>query len=123
MKVAIALALLVSAATLGGAASAQTPPLQYKDLVRDARRVEHLEGGERFVSPKIIYQTVTLDLKPFGQGSKDYYVVKRDEVGFICSTANPGFKGGKVTTRVMKHEEGGEGSHFFTLENCTTATK
>lgn len=120
MKIAIVLML---AATFAGAAAAQTPPLQYKDLLREARRVERLEGGERVVSPKIIFQTVTLDLKPFGQGSKDYFVVKKDEVGFICSTATHGFKGGKVTTRVTKHEEGGEGSHFFTLENCTSVAK
>lgn len=121
MKIAFTLATLLSAVTVANLACAQTT-LTYTDLVRDARTVEKLEGGERVASPKILFQSVKLDLKPFSKGSKDFYVRKSDEIGFICQTAAPGFKGGAIIGRIVKHEEGAEGSHFFTVENCS-ATK
>lgn len=122
MKIALCIATAVSIVTVGHAI-AQQSPLTYPDLVREARKYEKLEGGERVVSNKVMFHTVKLDLKPFGGGSKDYYVKKADEIGFICLTSSPGFKGGTVVAEVVKHEEGAEGSHFYTLKNCTTVTK
>lgn len=120
MKIAICIAAAVSTITVGHAL-AQTPPLTYPDIVREARKYEKLEGGERIVSNKVLFHTVKLGLKPFGGGSKDFYVVKRDEIGFICSKTAPSFKGGTVIAEITKHEEGGEGSHFYTLDNCLVA--
>lgn len=120
MKVAIAIASVLSLVTMADAI-AQAKPLMYADIVKEARRYEKLEGGERTVSGKVLFQQVHLDLKMFGGGSQDYYVKKSDEIGFICLTSAPGFRGGPVTTQVVKHEEGGEGSHFYTLKNCTQA--
>ncbi|MGJ7554671.1 hypothetical protein ACSFA3_06255 [Variovorax sp. RHLX14] len=120
MKIAITLATLLSAVTVADVACAQAT-LSYADLVRDARRVEKLEGSERITSPKVIFQRVKLDLKPFGKGSKDFYVRKSDEIGFICQAASPGFSGGTITGKIVKHEEGAEGSHFFTVDNCSVA--
>ncbi|MDO8742017.1 MAG: hypothetical protein Q7J45_00570 [bacterium] len=122
MKTAIALASLVSVVTVGHAV-AQQAPLAYSDLVKAVRTYEKLEGGERVIPNRILFHAVKLDLKPFGGSSKDFYVVKRDEIGFICQTSSKGFKGGTVIAEVVKHEEGGEGSHFYTLKNCTPATK
>lgn len=120
MKNAIAIACLVSIVTVGHAL-AQQAPLAYSDLVKEARKYEKLEGGERIVSNKVLFHAVRLDLKPFGAGSKDYYVKKADEIGFICQTSSNGFKGGTVITEVVKHEEGAEGSHFYTLKTCALA--
>ena len=64
MKFAIAIASLCSLVTVGQAI-AQQPPLTYTDLVREARKYEKLEGGERVVSNKVLFHTVRLDLKPF----------------------------------------------------------
>lgn len=122
MKYGILIATLVSAVTVGHAL-AQTQPLTYQDIVKEARRYEKLEGSERAASPKILFKQVKLDLKAFGAGSPDYYVVKKDEIAFICTKTAPGFKGGTVISTVTKHEEGAEGSHFYTLDSCTTATK
>ena len=120
MKIAICIAAAVSTITVGHAL-AQQATLTYPDLVREARRYEKLEGGERVVSNKLLFHTVKLDLKPFAGGSKDYFVKKSDEIGFICLTSAPGFKGGTVIAEVVKHEEGVEGSHFYTLKNCALA--
>ncbi|GKT26183.1 hypothetical protein [Acidovorax sp. SUPP3334] len=117
MKITLCIAAAVSAATVGHAL-AQTPPLTYNDLVREARKYEKLEGGERVVSNRVLFHTVKLDLKPFAGGSKDYFVKKSDEIGFICQATSRGFKGGTVVAEVVKHEEGAEGSHFYTLRNC-----
>lgn len=122
MKTAICIAAAVSIVTVGHAL-AQQAPLTYTDLVREARKYEKLEGGERVVSNKVMFHTVRLDLKPFTGESKDFYVKKSDEIGFICLTSAPGFKGGTVIAEVVKHEEGAEGSHFYTLKNCTALTK
>jgi hypothetical protein len=120
MKVAIAIASLLSLVTVADAI-AQAKPLTYADIVKEARRYEKLEGGERTVSGKVLFQQVQLDLKPFTGGSKDFYVKKSDEIGFICLTSAPGFKGGLITAQVVKHEEGAEGSHFYTLKSCGSA--
>ena len=114
----IALASLLAAGAPVGAAQADQPLLSYKDLVREARRYEKLEGSERASSGKILFRKVRLDLKPFAAGSRDFYVVRKDEIGFICEQATSGFKGGTLEATVTKHEEGAEGSHFFSLDNC-----
>jgi hypothetical protein len=114
----IALASLLAVGAPVGAAQADQPLLSYKDLVREARRYEKLEGSERAASGKILFRKVHLDLKPFAAGSKDFYVIRRDEIGFVCEQAVPGFKGGTVEATVTKHEEGAEGSQFFSLDNC-----
>ena len=118
MKISIAIAALASLTTAGGAL-AQSQPLTYSDIVKEARRYEKLELSERVVSNKILLQKVRLDLRPFGGGSRDYYVKKADEIGFICAKSAPGFKGGIVTATITKHEEAEGGSHFYTLDNCT----
>lgn len=120
MKIALCIAAAVSIVTVGHAL-AQQAPLVYSDLVKEARKYEKLEGGERIVSNKVMFHTVKLDLKPFGGGSKDYYVKKADEIGFICQTSSTGFKGGTVVATITKHEEGDEGSHFYTLNSCSVA--
>lgn len=122
MKIAICIAAAVSAATVGHAL-AQPQPIAYSDIVNEARRYEKLEGSERAASPKVLFKKVRLDLKAFGGGSSDYYVSKKDEIGFICQTSSKDFKGGTVEAKVVKHEEGAEGSHFYTLDSCTPATK
>ena len=114
----IALASLVAASATVGAAHADQSLLSYKDLVREARRYEKLEGSERAPSGKILFRKVRLDLKPFAAGSKDFYVVRKDEIGFVCEQAASGFKGGTVEATVTKHEEGAEGSHFYSLDRC-----
>jgi hypothetical protein len=114
----IALAALLAASIPVGAAQADQPLLSYKDLVREARRYEKLEGSERAPSPKILFRKVRLDLKPFAGGSKDFYVVRKDEIGFVCEQAAPGFTGGTVEATITKHEEGAEGSHFYSLNSC-----
>lgn len=122
MKISIAIATLTSIVT-AGSALAQSQPLTYTDIVREARRYEKLELSERVVSNKVLLQKVRLDLRPFGGGSTDFYVSKKDEIGFICTKTAPGFKGGVVTATVTKHEEAEGGSHFYTLDSCTPATK
>ena len=117
MKIAICLAAAISAVTVGHAL-AQAQPLTYTDIVREARRYEKLEGGERAASPKILFKQVKLELKAFGGGSHDYYVSKKDEIGFICQSPS-GCKGGTVIAKIVKHEEGAEGSHFYTLDSCS----
>ena len=119
MKIAICIAAAVSAATVGHAL-AQTPPLTYSDIVREVRRYQKLEGSERAASPKIMFKQVKLELKAFGGGSPDFYVSKKDEIGFICQSPS-GFKGGTVFAKIVKHEEGAEGSHFYTLDSCASA--
>ena len=121
MKISIAIAALTSIVTVGHAL-AQTAPLTYPDIVKEARRYDKLEGSERVVSNKVLLQKVRLDLKKFGNGSPDFYVKRSDMIGFICSKSAPGFKGGNVTATITMHEEGADGaSHFYTLDNCTTA--
>ena len=44
-------------------------------------------------------------------------------IGFICATSSPNFNGGIVTATITLHEEAEGGSHFYTLDNCTAATK
>ena len=118
MKIAICLAAAISAVTVGHAL-AQAQPLTYTDIVREARRYEKLEGGERAASPKILFKQVKLELKAFGGGGPDFFVSKKDEIGFICQSSASGFKGGTVVAKVVKHEEGAEGSHFYTLDSCS----
>lgn len=119
MKKAIAIAALVSAATIGNVAYCQPAPLEYKALKAEARRIELLEGGEKVISDKVLFATVRLNLKPFGGGSPALYVVKQDEIAFVCTSGLlKSFKGGWVTGRVEKHEAGAEGSTFYDLTNC-----
>ena len=61
----IALASLLAASAPVGAAQTDQSLLSYKDLVREARRYEKLEGSERAPSAKILFRKVRLDLKPF----------------------------------------------------------
>ena len=121
MKIAFTIAALASIVTVGQAL-AQTAPLTYLDIVKEARRYDKLEGSERVVSNKVLLQKVRLDLKKFGNGSDDFYVRRSDMIGFICAKSAPGFKGGNVTATITLHEEA-EGGHFYTLDNCTAATK
>jgi hypothetical protein len=118
---ALGMAFLLAAAVPASYVLAQpsAATLSYRDVLREARRYEKLEGSERTTSGKVLFQKVRLDLKPFGAGSKDFYVVRRDEVAFVCEKLASGFKGGTVEAMVVRHEEGAEGSHFFTLESCT----
>lgn len=118
MRIAIALAALLCAAT--SHALAQNPTLQYNDIVSEARRYERLESSERVVSNKILGKKVKLDLKKFGNGSPDFFVRRADMIGFICSKKEQGFKGGTVIATVKQHEEGADGSHFYTVDNCST---
>ena len=117
MKIAIALASLISVLAVGQAI-AQAQPLSYQDLVKEARRYDRLEGSERAASPKILFKQVRLELKPFQGGSRDFYVNKKDEIGFICTNSVRGFKGGTVLATITRHEEGAEGSHFYALDSC-----
>ena len=117
MKIAICIAAALSAVTVGQAI-AQAPLLTYSDIVTEARRYEKLEGSERVVSNKILQKMVKLDLKKFGNGSKDFFVKRSDEIGFICAKAEPGFQGGTVVGQIVKHEEAEGGSHFYTLNYC-----
>ena len=122
MKISIAIAALTSIVTVGHAL-AQTAPLTYPDIVKEARRYDKLEGSERVVSNKVLLKKVQLDLKKFGNGSPDFYVRRADMIAFVCAKSAPGFKGGIVTATITKHEEAEGGSHFYTLDNCTAATK
>jgi len=116
---ALALAFLLAATVPAGHVLAQPPGLlTYRDLVQEARRYEKLEGSERATSGKVLFHKVRLDLKPFGAGSKDFFVARRDEIGFVCDKVAPGFKGGTLEATVIRHEEGAEGSHFFVLDRC-----
>ena len=116
---ALALAFLLAATVPAGHVLAQPAGLlAYRDLVQEARRYEKLEGSERTTSGKVLFHKVRLDLKPFGAGSKDFFVVRRDEIGFVCDKLAPGFKGGTVEATVIRHEEGAEGSHFYVLDRC-----
>ena len=115
MKKAIAIALC----TMASIATAQTPPLDYKALRAEARRVDALEGSEKVISSKILFKQVRLNLRPFGKGSPALYVVKADEIAFVCAPGLPkSFRGGWVTGRVEKHEAGAEGSTFYDLTDC-----
>ena len=113
---AFAIAALASIVTVGQAL-AQTAPLTYLDIVKEARRYDKLEGSERVVSNKVLLKKVQLDLKKFGNGSPDFYVRRADMIGFICATSAPNFNGGNVTATITLHEEA-EGGHFYTLDNC-----
>lgn len=113
-----ALAFLLAATVPAAYVMAQPPLLTYRDVVQEARRYEKLEGSERATSGKVLFKKVRLDLKPFGAGSKDFFVARRDEIGFVCDKVAPGFKGGTVEATVIRHEEGAEGSHFFVLDSC-----
>jgi hypothetical protein len=121
MKISIAIAALTSIVTVGHAL-AQTAPLTYPDIVKEARRYDKLEGSERVVSNKVLLKKVQLDLKKFGNGSPDFYVRRADMIAFVCAKSAPGFKGGIVTAMITKHEEAEGSSHFYTLDNCTAAT-
>ena len=104
---------------LAGAAHSQPAPLlTYSDIVIEARRYDKLEFGERVVSNKVLQKMAKLDLKQFGGGSPDFYVTKKDEIGFICAKTEAGFKGGTVVAQIVKHEEA-EGGHFYTLNYCS----
>ena len=123
MKIAIAIAALTSIVSAGNVL-AQTPPLTYPDIVSEARRYERLEGSERVISNKILGKKVRLNLQKFGNGSPDFYVRRADMIGFICSKSSPKFSGGNVIATITMHEEAADGaSHFYTLDNCTAATK
>ena len=118
MKIAICIAALTSIVTVG--ALAQTAPLTYLDIVKEARRYDNLELSERVVSNKILGQKVRLNLQKFGNGSPNFYVKRSDMIAFVCDKSAPNFKGGNVTATITLHEEA-EGGHFYTLDNCTTA--
>ena len=96
--------------------------LESKEIVKEARRYDKLEGSERVVSNKVLLKKVQLDLKKFGNGSPDFYVRRADMIAFVCAKSAPGFKGGIVTAMITKHEEAEGSSHFYTLDNCTAAT-
>lgn len=116
MKKAIAIAAL---STLASIAAAQIAPLDYQTLKAEAHRVDQLEGSEKVVSGKILFKPVRLNLKPFGKGSPALYVVKADEIAFVCKSGLPkSFKGGWVSGQIEKHEAGAEGSTSFDLSNC-----
>lgn len=117
MKYGIAIASLMSIVTVGHAI-AQAQPLSYADIVREARRYEKLEGGERVTSNSVLFKKVRLNLHAFGKGSDAYFVNKADEIAFTCTKTAPGFKSGIVVGTVTKHEEGAEGSHVYTIDNC-----
>lgn len=112
------LTILLALTAPAGYVLADQPPLTYKDLVREAQRYERLEGSERVVSNTVLFHRVRLDLRPFGAGSKDFFVVRKDEIGFVCNKVALGFKRGTVQATVIGHEEGGEGSQFFVLDSC-----
>lgn len=114
----LALTFFLAVAVPAGNVLALAPLLTYKDLVSEARRYERLEGGERAIAGKVLFQKVRLDLKPFSSGSSDYFVVRRDEIGFVCKKVATGFKGGTIEATIVGHEEGAEGSHFYTLDAC-----
>lgn len=117
MKIAIILAALCSIATITDAVCAQQ--LDYKALKTEARRIDGLEGGERIMSNKILFSPTRLNLKPFGRSSDALFVVKADEIAFVCKPAlPPTFKGGWVVGKIDKHESGAEGSTVYTLSNC-----
>ena len=125
MKIAFAFAIaaLTSIVTVG--ALAQTAPLAsltYLDIVKEARRYDNLELSERVVSNKILGQKVRLNLQKFGNGSPNFYVKRSDMIAFVCDKSAPNFNGGNVTATITLHEEA-EGGHFYTLDNCTAATK
>lgn len=116
MKIAICIAAVISA---GHALAQAAPLLTYESIVAEARRYDKLEGSERVISSSVFQKMVKLDLKPFGGGSADFYVTKKDEIGFICTKSEPGFAGGVVVAQVTKHQEFEGGSHFYTLNYCT----
>ncbi len=120
MKIAITLAGLVSAATVCSAI-AQPVSLHYPDIVREARRIEKLEGGEYVISNKVLFHRARLNLRAFGKGSDAFYVDKKDEISFTCAKKSQGFTGGVVEAVIVKHEPGAEGSHDYTLDNCSVA--
>ena len=119
MKIAFAIAALTSV-IIAGNALAQTPTLAYPDIVSEARRYDKLELSERVVSNKILGQKVRLNLQKFGNGSPNFYVKRSDMIAFVCDKSAPNFKGGNVTATITLHEEAEGGSHFYTLDNCTT---
>lgn len=120
MKIAICIAAAVSAVTVGRAL-AQPVSLHYPDIVREARRIEKLEGGEYVISNKVLFHRARLNLRAFGKGSDAFYVDKKDEISFTCAKKSAGFTGGVVEALVVKHEPGAEGSHDYTLDNCRAA--
>lgn len=122
MKIAFTIAALASIVTVGQAL-AQTAPLTYLDIVKEARRYDNLELSERVVSNKILGQKVRLNLQKFGNGSPNFYVKRSDMIAFVCDKSAPNFNGGNVTATITLHEEAEGGSHFYTLDNCTAATK
>lgn len=117
MKHVIALAFLA----IAGTAFAQPVSLTYPDIVKEARRIERLEGSEYVLSNAVRGSRVRLNLRAFGGGSDSYFVDKKDEIGFICASQSKSFRGGVVEAIVVKHEPGAEGGHFFTLDNCVSA--
>ena len=62
MKISIAIATLTSIVT-AGSALAQSQPLTYTDIVREARRYEKLELSERVVSNKVLLQKASNSLR------------------------------------------------------------
>ncbi len=80
--------------------------------------MERLEGSEYVISNEVLFKRARLKLKPAGGGIDTLYVVKRDEIGFVCAPALKKFKGGWVEGEIDKHEASGDGGHFFTLSGC-----
>lgn len=118
MKKGITMAIL-SLVTFAGAAYSQPAPLDYAAIKAEAKRIEKLEGSEYVISSQIQHKTVRLNLKPFGKGADTLFVVKADEVAFVCATGLPkNFKGGWVTGRIEQHEPGPDIGHFYDLSNC-----
>lgn len=114
----LALTFFMAIAMPAGNVLALVALLAYKDLVTEARRYERLEGAERAITGRVLFQKVRLDLRPFGSGSSDYFVVRRDEIGFVCKKVATGFKGGAIEATIIGHQEGAEGSHFYVLDAC-----
>ena len=118
MKISLAIATVAAiASTAAFSALAQTAPLTYLDIVKEARRYDKLELSERVVSNKILGQKVRLNLQKFGNGSPNFYVKRSDMIAFVCDKSSPKFKGGEVIATITLHEEA-EGGHFYTLDNC-----
>lgn len=117
-------ALLTALVACNALAQAPTPSLAYKDIVRDAAQIGKFEhGNEDALKSSSVGRTVKLDLKPFPKstGSSAFFVDIKDGIAFTCAKKSAGFKGGNVTAKIVKHEDGEEETHFFELDSCTNS--
>lgn len=117
MKTAVCL-VIISIVSIGRA-GAEPVSIHYPDILKEARRIEKLEGSEYVISKAVRNHRARLNLRAFGKGSDSYYVDKKDGIAFTCKTKSAGFNGGVVEAVIVKHEAGAEGSNFFELDNCT----